>query len=140
MGIIFFMILITPLLTFIFILSNLHISAQMIEGKKAAFILHKKGAESVSFSTKSIYTEGPFFHETWGLTLLSFSRGGGRNGNITKRHGKSPVLTMELHILYLNDTPACGQVFYFFYFHGLLVFCVYFYDESQQKKKKKENW
>jgi hypothetical protein len=35
--------------------------------------------------------------------------------------------TLELHILYLNDTPACGQVFEF-----------YFFMTSQRKKKEKK--
>jgi hypothetical protein len=46
----------------------------MTEDKKAAFILHRKGGVGVFFNKKH-YTEGSFFHETWGLTLLSFFPG-----------------------------------------------------------------
>lgn len=74
--------------------------------------------------------------------IIIFSRGGGRNGNGTnitfkKGIGKSPVLTMELHILYLNDTPACGQIFFFFFFNFIVIGFLRLF--SLRVTEKKEN-
>lgn len=55
-----------------------------------------------------------------------------------KKAWKSPVLTLELHILYLNDTPACGQACFFFFGFGFaFAFFSYELNEKYEKEEKK---